>query len=483
MRMNPFHEETQRARGAQNQWCQTPVRQRLRVIAEFRYRLVESRDAITSAIEQDIARDPAEVLGTDVLPTASACKFLVQNAVRILRPKRVSSRPFWLMGSRDAVHRRAWGIVGIIGTWNYPLFLNAVPALQALAAGNAVLWKPSEQTPKFAELFTKLIHDSGIPNDLFQQLPATRETGPMLAEADADFIHFTGSDFVGRKLASRLGERLIPSTLELSGVDALIVLPDANVKLAARAAWYAMNMNRGQTCMSSRRIFLHDKVREEFLNELRPFVDASLAVQLQMPSQIEQMRELLDEAQSQGCTIWTGQAGSTETISPAVILTNELRLRICNEATFSPVAAIIPFQDASALATMHNASPFGLSSAIFGNDRSQMERIAAEMRSGSVVFNDVVAPTAHPATPFGGRGASGWNVSQGEEGLLAMSVPQVVTYRKGTFRPHIDAGLKPDAAAADVMTGMLRGTHSRSFWERLRGFVQMIRGMISSGKN
>src|SRR5262249_41549737 len=156
------------------------------------------------------------------------------------RPRRVPGRlrPLWMFGQSDTVHRRPRGVVGIIGTWNYPLFLNAGQIVHALVAGNAVVWKPSELTPTFAEALHELIEQAGFPRDLVQRLPATREMGPALAEADVDHVVFTGSAAVGRKLASRLGERLVSSTMELSGCDVQLVLDDGDVDLAARAAWF-----------------------------------------------------------------------------------------------------------------------------------------------------------------------------------------------------------------------------------------------------
>src|SRR5262249_5533102 len=150
-------------------------------------------------------------------PTADACRFLLRQAEKLLRPRRVPSgqRPIWLWGQSDTVHRAPRGVVGIIGTWNYPLFLNGIQILQALTAGNAVVWKPSEVTPRFADLLHRLLLRAGYPEDLVGMLPATREMGPVLAEAAVDHVVFTGSAPVGRKLAARLGERLVSSTLEL----------------------------------------------------------------------------------------------------------------------------------------------------------------------------------------------------------------------------------------------------------------------------
>src|SRR5262249_26562331 len=155
---------------------------------------------------------------------------------RLLRPRRVSwrLRPAWLWGQNDTVYRRPRGIVGIIGTWNYPLFLNGTQIVQSLTAGNGVLWKPSEVAPARAAALRKVLQQAGFPEGLIQVLPATREAGQSLTDAEVDHVVFTGSANVGERIAAHLGGRLISSTLELSGCDAQIVLDDADVNLAAR---------------------------------------------------------------------------------------------------------------------------------------------------------------------------------------------------------------------------------------------------------
>src|SRR5262249_341494 len=153
----------------------------------------------------------------------------------------------------DTVHRRPRGVVGIIGTWNFPLLLNGVQLLQALVAGNAVVWKPSEVTPDSAALLHELLLQAGFPADLVPRLEATRDAGRQLAEATIDHLVFTGSETTGRHLAATLGRRLVSSTMELSGHDAMFVLDDADVALAARAACFGATVNRGQTCIAVRR--------------------------------------------------------------------------------------------------------------------------------------------------------------------------------------------------------------------------------------
>jgi acyl-CoA reductase-like NAD-dependent aldehyde dehydrogenase len=494
--MTPFATELAAARTAQAAWAGVGVRERLRSVRNLRALLAARADAVAAAVHADVARPAVEVIGTELLPTAAALKFLERRAARLLAPGRVSwrDRPTWLFGCRDAIHRRPWGVVGVIGTWNYPIFLNVVQIAQAVVAGNAVLWKPSENVPRTAELTRTLFRDAGFPAELLQVLPATRDAGPRLAETDVDHVVFTGSDATGRKLAARLGERLIPSTLELSGCDAMFVLADADPALAARAAWFALALNRGQTCIAVRRIFVQREKVEAFVAALAPLVRPE-RLGLVLDAQAAQARRLIADAVTRGARVLdsapplapqipsprSGEGLKEDVPPPALAPTFLLHAppdaALCREACFAPVAAVLPFDTLDDALAQARQSPFGLSASIFTADTARAQDVAALVPAGSVVVNDVLAPTAHPATPFGGRGASGWGVTQGADGLLAMTVPQVVTVRAGTFRPHFDETARPDPATADLLRGLLRWTHARGFGEKWRGLWQMVRGV------
>ena len=484
--MPPFAFEAAAARVAQESWSRLSVRDRLRPIRALRNLIVGRADALCEAAHADIGRTPVEVMGTELLPTAAALKFLEKEAARLLAPRGVPRRlrPTWLMGCRDVVHHRPWGVVGIIGTWNYPIFLNFGQIAQALVAGNAVLWKPSENSVQTAEVTHELFLAAGFPKDLLQLLPATREAGPELAEAEIDHLVFTGSDGVGRRLAAKLGERLVPSTLELSGCDVMFVLPDANLEMAARAAWFGVTLNRGQTCIAVRRIFVPREKAEVFAHELRKLVPNGKPMALVTPGQVTQADRLIADAVARGATAlaptaWTapteGSAGST--VSPTFLLNTPHDAAICMEACFSPLAAVIPYDSIDSAVSQARQSPFGLAASVFSADTTAARELAARIPAGNVCINDVLAPTAHPATPFGGLGASGWGVTQGAEGLLGMTVPQAVTVRKGTFRPHFDQAAKPDPSTINVLRGLLRSTHASGLVEKWRGFWQLIRGL------
>lgn len=494
--MSSFTLETAACRVAQQAWAERPIRDRLRPVRELRHLLVHRTADLCDAVQADIGRPSLEVLATEVLPTAAALKFLQQQARRVLEPRRVSLRlrPTWLFGCRDTVHRRPWGVVGVIGTWNYPVFLNVVQLAQALTAGNGVLWKPSEHAPRTAEFTHRLFLDAGFPPQLLQQLPATREAGPQVAEAAVDHVVFTGSEPVGRKLAARLGERLIPSTLELSGCDAMFVLADADVRMAAHAAWFGVTLNRGQTCIAVRRIFVHRSCHAAFVDALRPLVAVAEPMHLVTRGQGEQAERLIADAVERGGKVLgrnvesaersakapnsLRSADSASRLTPTIVLDTPPDAAICREASFAPLAAVTPFDTVDEALSLAAGSPFGLAASVFTADARAAQVLAARIPSGAVTINDVLAPTAHPATPFGGRGASGWGVTQGVEGLLAMTTPQTVTVHKGRFRPHVDEAVSPDPeATANVLRGLLRATHGRGLWNWFGGIRQVLRGV------
>ncbi len=461
---------TDRARAAQRAWAGLSVRQRLVYARQFRGLLYRETDRFAEVIATEVGKSIIEALGGDVLSTADAVRFLERQAEQILRPRQIarSSRPTWLMGQSDVVHRRPRGVIGIIGTWNYPLFLNGVQVMQALVAGNAVLWKPSEITPRFAELLHQLLLEAGFPSDLVVGLPATREMGPALAEADVDHVVFTGSAQVGRKLAARLGERLISSTLELSGCDAQFVLADADVRLAARAAWFGTNLNRGQTCIAVRRAFVQRPLYAEFCTQIGELAAQFISTPLTIPAQEQQAEQLVRQAVEAGAKRLAANAG--------VVVDARPEMRICQEAAFAPVMAVLPFDTIEEALRMEAECPYALGASIFTRSLEQGQLIAAQLRAGTVTINDVIVPTSHPATPFGGRQSSGWGVTQGAEGLLEMTVPQVVSVRSGSFRPHYDMS-DPEKLKiqGELLRGFLAATHAPRFRQRLGGWWRIVR--------
>jgi acyl-CoA reductase-like NAD-dependent aldehyde dehydrogenase len=474
-----------RARAAQRDWSRLSVRQRLEPVRALRHLLVGEADALCAAVARDLGKSTSEVIGGELLGLADACRFLERQAARLLRPRRVpgSQRPLWMFGQSDTVHRPPRGVVGVIGTWNYPLFLNGVQFVQALTAGNAVVWKPSEVAPASAEALHGLVRRAGYPEELVQVLPATREGGAALLEADLDHVVFTGSVPTGRAIARRLGERLISSTLELSGCDAQFVLADADVAMAARAAWFGVTLNRGQTCIAVRRALVQRPVYPAFCDALRDLaLKAAGPLPLALSAQARQAERLVRDAVAEGARLLVEPGapadGDGSACRPAVLVDARPEMAVCREAAFAPVMAVLPFDTVDEALSMDAQCPFGLGASVFGGDTVAARELATRLRTGLVTVNDVIAPLSHPATPFGGRGESGWGTTQGAEGLLEMTVLQVVSVKGGRFRPHYDLAAGGNAAGQELLVrGLLESGHAPTLGGRLRGWWRALRGL------
>jgi acyl-CoA reductase-like NAD-dependent aldehyde dehydrogenase len=480
--VSELSEAVHRGRQCQHEWARLSVRQRLKPVKEFRHLLVTESGALLGAVNRDLGKAADECLAGEILPLAEACRFLQRAASRLLRPRRVSGsyRPLWLMGQSDRVYRQPRGLIGIIGTWNYPVLLNGVQILHALTAGNAVLWKPSELAASSAEVIFDLVRKAGFPTDLLQMLPATREAGQDLANADVDHVIFTGSSTTGRRLAETLGRRLVSSTLELSGCDALFVLDDADVDMAARAAWFGATVNRGQTCIASRRALVQRSLYPAFADALKPLLAAAEPVRLALQSQAQQATRLVQDALSEGACLLEGPAAPNGTedsyyCAPAVVLDARPEMALCREASFAPLLAVLPFDTVEEAMQMDAECPYGLGASVFTKNPQRGLLLAAQLKAGMVAINDVVVPTAHPATSFGGVKESGWGVTQGAEGLLEMTVPKVVSVRSGKLRPHYGAAIGKPPLPAEGFQGLLEFSHARTLGQRWKGLLRVIK--------
>jgi acyl-CoA reductase-like NAD-dependent aldehyde dehydrogenase len=476
LRNDPLAEALKLARQAQSAWAARSIRERLRPVRELRHLLVEQADSVCAAVAEDLGKSIPETLA-ELSSVADACKFLQKRARALLAPRWESrrTRPFAYFGQRDVTFRRPRGVVGIIGTWNYPIFLNGVQLLQALTAGNAVLWKPSEVAPRAARAVAALFEKAGFPKGLLHTLSATREAGPLLLEADIDHLVFTGSVSTGRVIAEKLGRRLISSTLELSGCDAAFVLEDADLDLTARAVWFGTILNRGQTCLAVRRVFVPRSRYRDLIELLRPLAESAPPVKLALASQATQAERLVREAVEQGATLLGQLEVVGDQCRPVLVLDARPDLALLREALFAPIAAVLPYNDLEQALAVDGTCPFGLGASIFTASRRRAEELAGRLRVGAVTINDVIVPTARPETAFGGRKDSGWGVTQGAEGLLEMTVPQVVSFKSGRFRPHFD--MPSGGTSATMIRGLLEMGHARSFWTRCKALWKMLRGL------
>ena len=242
----------------QRQWAARPLAERLTILMRTRHLLSGRGEALCALMPLELARTDADTMVAEILPLLDACRFLEREALRLLKVRRLGLRglPFWLSGIDAEVHRVALGRVLVIGPGNYPLFLPGVQAMQALAAGNSVVWKPGLGGRRVAESFADAMAEAGLPDGLLRVTGETGEAAEREIAAGVDKVFFTGSAATGRVLLRRLADTLTPCVLELSGCDAVVVLPSADMARVVHALVFGMRLNGSATCMAPRRLML-----------------------------------------------------------------------------------------------------------------------------------------------------------------------------------------------------------------------------------
>ena len=430
------------ARAAQTRWSLTPIRERLRIVRALRHLIAENADALAAVAASVSDRPVAEKLVSEILPLADACRWLEKSARRVLAPRRCGSRgrPFWMRGVSFAVQRQPFGLVLVIGPGNYPLFLPAVHALHALVAGNAVLLKPAPRARHVALAFAQIAHDAGLDPALLTILPESVEAARSAIADGVDKVIFTGSSENGRDVLTTLAETNTPSVMELSGEDAVLVFADADLDLVVRALRFGTSLNNGNTCIAPRRVIAVCAIAEELTARLRA-------------------EHRLPACAADGhLACRTGQAGSPLS---------------------AQAGSLCSVRDAAGAIAIVNSADFALGCSIFSRDVAKACTLAAQIKTGFVLINDLIVPTADPRMPFGGVKASGFGTTRGDEGLIEMTFPHVVAIRRGRGHPHFD---EPAPGDAQLFTAYIRAAHGRRRFAAIRDLLGALIAKIKTRK-
>ncbi len=454
---------------AQRKWWNLARRDRFRAVAAIAAELAERSGELVAAINRQAT--PAEILTSEVFPLADACQFAAKHGPRLLASySHTALLGSWWMGRIGvSVRPEPWGVVLILAPWNYPLLLAGVQAVQAVAAGNAVLIKPAPGCERITEMLRDCMVASGVIKNLVQVLPSDVEAGEAAIRKGVDKVVLTGSVGTGRKVLHMLADKLISSTMELSGSDAVFVLPQADLKRAARSIAFALKMNGGATCIAPRRIFVtpanHSSLCELLVEEL---ADAEpVAVR---PEIWDQANGLISEALTGGARNLSASkdsllgSTSSDQMRATILVDVQPQMRVATADVFAPIASIIQVDDMTEAMRFDAACPYHLGASVFGPE-PHASYWAEQIQAGCVTLNDTLIPTADPRVAFGGRGESGWGVTRGPEGLLEMTRPKVICERRGRWMPHFDRKV---ASSPVVLTHLLKFFHARTLKERLK---------------
>lgn len=434
----------------------------------MRQEIADRAGEFAQSVELGKRRHPAETLPLEVLPLLDALRFLERNAARILRCRRLgmTGRPLWLTGVSSTLHRDPWGTVLVIAPFNYPLFLPGVQIMQALAAGNSVLVKPSPGHSAPMRLLADCLRRAGLPEGAMTLLGESVADAEQAIDRGVDKIVLTGSVAAGQAVLRRAAERCISCTVELSGNDPVFILPGANLDLAAKAIAYGLALNGGATCIAPRRIYIGCGKVSLLLDRLVPKVEA-MPVFPVAPATLAKMERLLQEP---GGRI-IGGAISPAGMTPALVIDPPPDSPLLYEDIFAPVACLIPVDGMEQALAFDRKCPYRLAASVFG-PKADAERFALEIDAGCVTINDLIVPTADPRIPFEGRGASGFGATRGEEGLLQMTRPRAVIAKSGNIYPHLSALTPHSRDVFMALVGLLHGR--RSIRNILRHCLTMI---------
>jgi acyl-CoA reductase-like NAD-dependent aldehyde dehydrogenase len=423
-----------RARAAQPEWHSLGARNRILVLRRFQRLLLARKTDIAQRISQETGKPQTEALLTEVLVVLDAARFLIDNAFAILREQALSHGNIAMKTKAGRILYEPHGVIGIISPWNYPFSIPATQSLAALVAGNSVVLKPSELTPLIALELQALLRHAGVPDDIFQVLPGDGGTGAALVSSEIDKLLFTGSVATGRRIAEIAAHRLLPVVLELGGKDPMLVLEDADVDVASSGAVWGAFMNAGQTCLSVERCYVHQSLYPAFLDAccekarklrlgigLNPTTDVGPMIH---ERQVRLVEAQIADAKQRGARVLTGgerlrELGSTF-FAPTVLSNVDHTMRVMQEEKFGPVLPVAPFMDDADGVRLANDSIFGLAASVWTNDRKRGERVARQIKAGTVMVNDAVSSFSISEAPHGGVKSSGIGRTHGRWGLEEM---------------------------------------------------------------
>jgi acyl-CoA reductase-like NAD-dependent aldehyde dehydrogenase/choline dehydrogenase-like flavoprotein len=454
------------AREAQPIWAAVGFEGRAEVLLAARRWMVANAERVVTTIVGETGRPADETQFAELAYGLSALEFWAKMAPGYLADEEIQSASPFVRGRKLVVRYAPLGVVGVIGPWNYPLINSFGDCIPALAAGNAVVLKPSEVTPLTSLLMAEMLAECGIPEGVFQVATGRGETGGALVP-EVDMVMFTGSVKTGKRVLAKASETLTPVSLELGGNDPMIVLADADLERAANAAVsYGMN-NSGQVCISVERVYVEEPVYDQFLERVAGKVEAlrqgppgaagSVDVgAIIFPPQLDLIEAHVRDAVSKGAKVVTGgkcaASAAGRFFEPTVLANVDHSMRCMNEETFGPTLPVMRVGDATEAVRLANDGPYGLQASVWTRDTERGERIARRIEAGVCCVNDAQLNYGALELPMGGWKASGLGSRHGPDGIRKYAKRQSLLITPG-YAPPRELHMFPYSAQVTQQVG------------------------------
>jgi acyl-CoA reductase-like NAD-dependent aldehyde dehydrogenase len=447
----------ERARRAQPEWEALGFDRRGAVMRELRWWIVQNRDRVLDLLVKENGKTREDALLAELFYVCDALGFWAKHAQKYLADERIKTHSPLLMGKRVVLRHRPYGVVGVIGPWNYPLTNSFGDCIPALMAGNAVVLKPSEVTPLTNLMIGDALREIGAPADALLVATGAGRAGAALID-NVDMVHFTGSTATGRKVAVEAAKRLIPVSLELGGKDPMIVLREADVERAANMAVQWSMSNSGQICMAIERVYVEEPVYDAFVQRV---VEKTRALRqgppgtpggvdvgaMTNPPQVDIVSSHVQDAVDKGAEVLVGGkagAGPGQFFEPTVLTGVDHTMKIMTEETFGPTLPIMKVRDADEAVRLANESRYGLNSSVFSKDVARGEDVARRLHAGNACVNDALMNYLALEAPFGGSRESGLGARHGAPGIRKYCSTQTLLITR--FGPKKEFGMYPNKA-------------------------------------
>ena len=408
------------AQAASTRWQEFGFVARKRTLLKWASYITNNQKEIANLVATECGKpigDASLEVSISIDNLAWAAKHAQQIMSRQVRPSGLL-----MFNMKAQVQRSPLGVVGVIGPWNYPIFTPMGSIAYALAAANAVVFKPSEFTPGVGKWLADSFAQIAPFENILTTVTGLPDTGKALTQSKVNKVSFTGSTKTAKKVAESCAQSMIPVVLECGGKDPVIVAKDADIKLAAEYTLWSAMANAGQSCIGAERVYVVESVADEFIETI---VDMAKKIKpgqsygpATMPSQLNVIQSHLDDAKAKGAKFLLGGPDSVKGafVEPVIMVDVPEDSTAMTQETFGPTLAINKVMNTDEAIKLSNASSYGLAAAVFS--KREGEKIAAKLACGMVSINSVFLFAAIAAVPFGGVKDSGYGRIHGAEGLL-----------------------------------------------------------------
>lgn len=404
----------EKAKIAQVDWAKTPLKKRLAAIEKFKTLVLEEKDNLARVLTNEVGK-PISQSHNELNGLLTRIDFFLKETPKVLKDEKVSGKEDPIT---ETISKEPLGVIANISAWNYPYFVGSNVFIPALLAGNAVLYKPSEFASCTGTLISQLMHDAGIPADVFALIIGTGKVGEELLTLPLDGVFFTGSYSTGKKINSQVASNLTKVQLELGGKDPSYVCEDVDVKTAASSLADGAFYNNGQSCCSVERIYVHEAIydafKESFISEVKNFVvgdplsPKTYIGPLTRSAQIEVLEAQVKDALEKGAKLETGgkrMVRSGNYFEPTVLTHVSHDMFLMKEESFGPIIGIQKVKDDDEAIRLMNDTEYGLTAGVYTQDEKRAEKILKQINAGTVYWN--CCDRVSPKLPWAGRGHSG----------------------------------------------------------------------------